>query len=76
VSCWFPAWLRGISPNPQPCRAPAGNETRRFAPHSAAVNCVSIDASGEFVGSCSQVCGRMPPGMVKIGQPALCALPF
>eukprot|EP00962_Isochrysis_galbana_P028539 scaffold9029_cov108-Isochrysis_galbana.AAC.2 len=35
----------------------SGNESRRFAPHSAAVNGVSIDVSGERVGSCSQVGG-------------------
>ncbi|EOD17489.1 vacuolar protein sorting 41 [Emiliania huxleyi CCMP1516] len=33
---------------------PSGLELRRFAPHSSAVTGVSIDASGEFVGSCSQ----------------------
>ena len=31
-----------------------GNEIRRFSPHSAVVNDVCIDRSGEFVGSCSQ----------------------
>ena len=31
-----------------------GNEIRRFTPHSARINCVSIDSTGEFVGSCSQ----------------------
>ena len=31
-----------------------GNEIRRFSPHSAAVNDLCIDRSGEFVGSCSQ----------------------
>lgn len=32
----------------------AGNEIRRFTPHSAAVLDVCIDTTGEFVGSCSQ----------------------
>jgi WD40 repeat protein len=31
-----------------------GNEIRRFSPHSAAVNDLCIDRSGEFVGSCSE----------------------
>jgi WD40 repeat protein len=31
-----------------------GNEIRRFTPHSANVTDVCIDATGEFVGSCSQ----------------------
>ena len=31
-----------------------GNEIRRFTPHSARVNDVSVDSTGEFVGSCSQ----------------------
>jgi WD40 repeat protein len=32
----------------------AGNEIRRFTPHSAPVTDICIDATGEFVGSCSQ----------------------
>ena len=32
----------------------AGNEIRRFTPHSAAVADICIDSTGEFVGSCSQ----------------------
>jgi hypothetical protein len=31
-----------------------GNEIRKFSPHSAAVNAMCIDASGEHLGSCSQ----------------------
>ena len=31
-----------------------GNEIRRFKPHSARVNGISIDRTGEFVGSCSE----------------------
>ena len=30
-----------------------GNEIRRFSPHSAAVTDICLDATGEFVGSCS-----------------------
>ena len=31
-----------------------GNAIQRFAPHSAAVNDICVDRTGEFVGSCSQ----------------------
>ena len=32
----------------------SGNEIRRFSPHSAVVNDICIDSTGEFVASCSQ----------------------